>query len=109
MAVPYPSYTPERLLARVEQLEDIELPSLPSFQHDDPDFESGIITEAESSLDASDYSNATHMPLVSLMSYWMLQSLTLISLTLQPRIPYESPSSRLPPHPIRVVYHQKHP
>jgi hypothetical protein len=53
------SVTPERLLARVEQLEDIELPSLPSFQHDDPDFESGIITEAESSLDASDYSKSS--------------------------------------------------
>jgi hypothetical protein len=27
--------TPERVLLRVKQLEDVELPSLPSFQHDD--------------------------------------------------------------------------
>lgn len=44
MAALYPIDTPDRLLKRVQQLEDMELPSLPSFQHDDDidyDSESG--------------------------------------------------------------------
>jgi hypothetical protein len=41
MATAFPVVSPERLLKRVQQLEDMELPSLPSFQHDDDlDFDS---------------------------------------------------------------------
>nr|XP_019009710.1 uncharacterized protein I206_05270 [Kwoniella pini CBS 10737]OCF48491.1 hypothetical protein I206_05270 [Kwoniella pini CBS 10737] len=41
--------TPDRVLKRVQQLEDMELPSLPSFQHDDIDYDS--MSNAESSRD----------------------------------------------------------
>ena len=47
--------TPDRLLKRVQQLEDMELPSLPSFQHD-IDYESGSVTGAETSMEGSDQS-----------------------------------------------------
>ncbi|OCF72584.1 hypothetical protein I204_06966 [Kwoniella mangroviensis CBS 8886] len=41
--------TPDRVLKRVQQLEDMELPSLPSFQHDDDvDFDSMSGTESTS-------------------------------------------------------------
>ncbi|WVQ93329.1 hypothetical protein IAU59_000397 [Kwoniella sp. CBS 9459] len=40
MAMAYPLDTPDRVLKRVQQLEDMELPSLPSFQHDDIDYDS---------------------------------------------------------------------
>lgn len=47
--------SPDRLLQRVQQMEDLELPSLPSFQHDEEEFESTTIqSDAESSIDQSE-------------------------------------------------------
>jgi hypothetical protein len=48
MASAFSFETPARLLQRVEQLEDMELPSLPSFQHD-IDYESTSMSEADTS------------------------------------------------------------
>lgn len=45
MAASYPLDTPSRLLKRVQQMEDMELPSLPSFHHDDLDYDSTSVTE----------------------------------------------------------------
>ncbi|KIR28320.1 hypothetical protein I309_02613 [Cryptococcus deuterogattii LA55] len=45
MAASYPLDTPSRLLKRVQQMEDMELPSLPSFHHDDLDYDSTSATE----------------------------------------------------------------
>ncbi|WVF65682.1 hypothetical protein IAT40_000413 [Kwoniella sp. CBS 6097] len=56
MAMAYPLDTPDRVLKRVQQLEDMELPSLPSFQHDDIDYDS--ISNTESSRD--DYYTKQH-------------------------------------------------
>jgi hypothetical protein len=51
MATAYPLDTPERVLKRVHQLElqELELPSLPSFQHD-IDYESEGYSAGETSL-----------------------------------------------------------
>jgi hypothetical protein len=47
MAAMYEADTPSRLLKRVQQLEDMELPSLPSFQHDDDlEFDSSSMVES---------------------------------------------------------------
>ncbi|OCF44892.1 hypothetical protein I317_01171 [Kwoniella heveanensis CBS 569] len=46
MAMAYPLDTPDRVLKRVQRLEDMELPSLPSFQHDDIDYDSMSNTES---------------------------------------------------------------
>lgn len=51
MSYPFTLDTPERVLRRVEAMEEMELPSLPSFQHDGMDFDTGTMTEAESSRD----------------------------------------------------------
>ena len=49
------SETPERVLLRVQQLEDVELPSLPSFQHDhDYDSEAATSFDATSNLSGND-------------------------------------------------------
>ncbi|WRT68934.1 uncharacterized protein IL334_005916 [Kwoniella shivajii] len=45
--------TPDRVLKRVQQLEDMELPSLPSFQHDDIEYDS--MSGAETSRDDYHY------------------------------------------------------
>lgn len=55
MTTAYLADTPDRLLKRVQQLEDMELPSLPSFQHD-IDYESGSVTEADTSMEGSNQS-----------------------------------------------------
>ncbi|WVQ81425.1 hypothetical protein IAT38_003549 [Cryptococcus sp. DSM 104549] len=47
MAALYPLDTPSRVLKRVQQMEDMELPSLPSFHHEDLDYDS--MSGAESS------------------------------------------------------------
>jgi hypothetical protein len=44
----YSFETPDRVLQRVQQLEDMELPSLPSFQHD-IDYESMSMSETDTS------------------------------------------------------------
>lgn len=50
--------TPERVLKRVQQLEDVELPSLPSFSHD-MDYDSEVDqTEDERSVEQADKSEA---------------------------------------------------
>jgi hypothetical protein len=50
--------TPERVLKRVQQLEDVELPSLPSFSHD-MDYDSEVDqTEDEGSVEQDDKSEA---------------------------------------------------
>jgi hypothetical protein len=50
--------TPERVLKRVQQLEDVELPSLPSFSHD-MDYDSEVDqTEDELSVEQADKSEA---------------------------------------------------
>jgi len=50
--------TPERVLKRVQQLEDVELPSLPSFSHD-MDYDSEVdLTEEERSVEQADKSEA---------------------------------------------------
>lgn len=55
MAAAYPLDTPSRVLKRVQQMEDMELPSLPSFHHDDLDYDS--MSAAESS---REYGQDTH-------------------------------------------------
>ena len=50
MATAYPLDTPSRVLRRVQQLEDMELPSLPSFQLD-IDYESGTSVSEDTSHD----------------------------------------------------------
>lgn len=53
--------TPERVLKRVQQLEDVELPSLPSFSHDmDYDSEADQ-TEDERSVEIADKSEAVRI------------------------------------------------
>jgi hypothetical protein len=50
--------TPERVLKRVQQLEDVELPSLPSFSHD-MDYDSEVDqTEDDRSIEQADESEA---------------------------------------------------
>ena len=44
--------TPSRLLRRVQQMEDMELPSLPSIQHE-IDYDSESTSEGETSMDRS--------------------------------------------------------
>ncbi|AFR95974.1 hypothetical protein C343_04085 [Cryptococcus neoformans C23] len=55
MAAAYPLDTPSRVLKRVQQMEDMELPSLPSFHHDDLDYDS--MSAAETS---REYGQDTH-------------------------------------------------
>ena len=52
MATEFMAETPSRVLRRVQQLEDMELPSLPSIQHD-LDYDTETASEADSSLDRS--------------------------------------------------------
>lgn len=55
MAAAYPLDTPSRVLKRVQQMEDMELPSLPSFHHDDLDYDSTSATET-----SREYGQGTH-------------------------------------------------
>ena len=83
--------TPERVLKRVQELEDVELPSLPSFSHD-MDYDSEVDqTEDERSVEQADKSEAVRI-LVDHMEVSLI-----FSMNLQPRIPY-----------ARLTYHQLH-
>lgn len=83
--------TPERVLKRVQELEDVELPSLPSFSHD-MDYDSEVDqTEDERSVEQADKSEAVRI-LVDHMEVSLI-----FSMTLRPRIPY-----------ARLTYHQHH-
>jgi hypothetical protein len=74
--------TPERVLKRVQQLEDVELPSLPSFSHD-MDYDSEVDqTEDERSVEQADKSEAVCI-LVDHMEFSLMSSMTL-----RPHIPY---------------------
>ena len=65
MAAVYPMDTPSRLLRRVQQLEDMELPSLPSFQHEDLDYDSASASGMDSFTQDSSVSNRSSRGLVS--------------------------------------------
>jgi len=56
MATAYPMDTPESLAKRMQHLEDMELPSLPTIQHD-IDYDSGSMTGGDTSVgEESDHS-----------------------------------------------------
>lgn len=58
MAAAYPLDTPSRVLKRVQQMEDMELPSLPSFHHDDLDYDS--MSAAETSIEYGQDTRSEH-------------------------------------------------
>jgi hypothetical protein len=66
MATAYPMDTPESLARRMQHLEDMELPSLPTIQHD-IDYDSGSMTGGDTSMDdGSDQSGPLHSAMVRL-------------------------------------------
>lgn len=91
MATLYPMDTPERLLKRVQQLEDVELPSLPSFQHDDDmDYDS----ESGTGSDNSGPLNITKVN--SKISPWKFQLICRTWLLLTPFVDLSCPFLHLP-------------
>ena len=100
MTMAYPMETPSRVLRRVQQMEDVELPSLPSIEHGLDD-DTG--SEAETSLEASLRSRKGQDEMVRLQ----LEILMEIDFDTGHGDP-ASPSSDIQTQVIRVVHGEHH-